>query len=294
MEKIITIFIVLILVILCFYSPSYAKHDFLFLLESAYLIDKSEWEPSFTVQYLDNKKIREVEYEDGQREDKLKIKNTWNWIMATEYGIFDWLNAELKIPFSKVDKKTTIDSDTTTISYLNSSGISDIEAGLKFKILDEKENSLIPSISFCLGVSFPSGNWKKDLGSNHFGFEGGVSISRQINKFILHTNFSGEYMPHAREEGEETKLDEVGFECGLAVVYLATKNIDLILETIGKFETENINGTHNHFTEVYINPGIKYEFEKFIGGFDFGIGAPVGVSYEGYNWGVITKIKKEF
>lgn len=267
----------------------------LFNLEEAYTKDKGGWETCFTVQYMDNKKSREVEYEDGDREDTLKIKDEWNWRLGIDYGIFDWLTAELEIPFANVDKKTIKDEeDSTTITYLNKAGIGDIDAGLKFGLFKDQEKSWVPAVSLGLDVSLPTGNWKKDLGSNHYGFGSLIAVSKTFDKWAYHLNAGGTYTPHGREEGETEKVDAVAFEGGIALAYMPTENLDLVCEVSTELERENTAGEYNYNSEVYLTPGIVYKFKNFLKGLKVTAGVPVGLTYESYDWGIITQVIKEF
>ncbi len=268
--------------------------EFLYMLEEGYVMERGKYGVSLSAQYMDGKKSREVEYEGGDREDTLKIKGEWCWVFGVEYGFLDWLTIEVETPFVHIDKTTSKEEDSRTVTELDKTGIGDVEVGFKVRVFENDKDSYIPATSLGFKMSLPTGNWKKDLGSDHLGFELGLALSKTLEKFAYHLNLAGGYVDNAREEGESGKIDEVELECGIGLVYMPSENLDLIGEVYAEFEREYIAGEYNYGTKIYLVPGIAYEFEEFMGGLDIGVGVPIGLTYESYDWGVILKVMRKF
>ncbi len=269
------------------------KQQFLFMVEQAYLQEQGEWQVSFSTQYLDEKKSREIEYENEERYDTLKIKNEWQWVAAIEYGIYDWMQLEVEIPFVNVRRKTVLDADgVTTSSYLDKTGIADVEAGLMFKLSKEDPDKWwATSISLGLGGAFPTGNWKKDLGTDRYGWETQLSLSKVIDKFVAHLNGGMGMVNNAKEQGESGKKDVKEIKCGVALAYRPTDKFDLISEVFAEFEDAKATGNKDYETQAYFTPGIRY---KLFDGCEIGAGVPIGLTYESHKWGITTKVLYEW
>lgn len=275
-------------------EEKYEEQQFLFMMEEAYTQEKGEWQAGFTSQYLDGKKSREVEHEDGEREDKLKIKDEWQWIAEIEYGVVDWLQLEVEIPFVYVDKRTIKESENggRTVTDLKSTGIGDISGGIGIRLLKEDVDKWwFPTISTGFEVIFPTGNWKKDLGTDKFGWEAKIALSKAIDQFVIHLTGAIGITNNAREEGEAGEKDVKEFEYGAALVYRPEDRLDFIFEAFAEFEEEESEGNKNYETEFHVTPGVRYElFEDF----EIGAGIPIGLTHESYDWGFITKVQYEW
>jgi len=275
-------------------DEEFEEQQFLFMMEEAYTQKKGEWQVIFTAQYMDGKKSREVEYEDEEKEDKLKIRDEWRWIAEIEYGILDWLQLEVEIPLAYVDQRTIKESEDSgrTISDLKKGGLSDINACLRARLLKEDVDQWwLPTVSAGFEVIFPTGNWEEGLGTDRYGWEGKLAISKVIDKFVVHLNGGMGRTDNAKEEGETENIDEQEFECGAALVYRPTDRLDFICETLAGFEEEKTAGGKNYETEFYLTPGIRYKLFK---DFEIGAGVPVGLTYASSDWGIMTKAQYEW
>lgn len=255
-------------------------HQFLFIIEDAYTQEKDQWQLSFTSQYMD----REITKED----DEVKIKDQWEWVMEAEYGLSECFQFTLEVPFGSVDKKTIEDDETTR---LNKSGIGDIETGIKIKLSEEGDQWWEPTVSLGFGVSWPTGDWKRDLGTDSYGWETNLLLSKTTDKWAYHLSGGFGMTNHAREQGESETSDIEEFEVGGALVYMATDRLDLICELLAEFEKEKTGSDTNHEKEIYVVPGFGYElFDDF----EMGIGVPIGLTNASYDWGIIAKIQYEW
>ena len=112
--------------------------QFLFFIEEAYLQEVGEWEDSAASAYQEN--LPEADLDASE----------WNSMLELEYGLAKWLELEVELPWM-----------WWKAGNQEESGPGDVEASLKFLLMQEKEQSLRPTLSASVGVSLPSGIGKK-------------------------------------------------------------------------------------------------------------------------------------
>ncbi len=284
--KFISLAVAFLLCALCSASGDIEKEEFegqefLFLTEEAYTQQKGQWQISISSQYFERKKSKEA--------DEVKLRNQWQWTAEVEYGLSNWLQFEVEIPFQHVHKKTTEDDE---ITHLGETGISDVETGLKIKLFDENDDTwLSHTVSAGFELTWPSGRWRKDLGSDRIGWEACLSVSKTFDKWAYHLTGGFGFTNDAREQGESSTSDETEYEVAAALVYSPAETFDLICELIAEFERETSNTSESHRDEIYALGGVKCElFDDF----EAGIGIPIGLTSKSYDWGLIVKIQYEW
>jgi hypothetical protein len=262
-------------------QDEFEGQQFLFLMTEGYNQEEGELQVSFTSQYLDRQRSKEG--------DEVKTKNQWEWITSVEYGLWDWLEFEVGIPFAHIHEQTTEDGETTN---LDETGISDIETGIRIKLFEEEQDKWWShTLSAGFEVGWPSGRWRKDLGTDQFGWETNLVLSKTTDKWAYHLLGGFGMTNDAREQGESEKVDVEEFEVGGALVYGATDRLDIICELFAELGKEKNGSSVIHETEFYITPGVGYElFENFKMGFC----VPIGLTDESHNWGIIAKIQYEW
>ena len=272
--------------------------QFLFMNNNAYNQERNEWQATFTTQYFFHQKLREVEYEeDGTRVDTLKIKNELQWVGELEYGLTDWLQVQVEIPYMHVEKKAieeTEGGDSAT-NYLNRTSISDLKVGFQIGLFKEDQEKWWSStLAIESNATLPTGNWKNDMGNGRYSFDTGILLSKSIDKFTVHANVSGGYVDSTREQGSTGKTHQRSIEAGLSVVYQPTEKIDLICELTKDTQRQNkptgFKGSSRE-TEIYITPGVGYKLKNNT---EIGLGVPIGLTYESYRWGIMGKILFEW
>lgn len=255
--------------------------QFLFLTEDAYTQEEGEWQVSFVSQYSERKRSKEG--------DEKKQKDRWQWITEIEYGLTDRLQFEVGIPFAHVDKKTTEDGTTT---HLSETGISDIETGMRLKLFDEDQSKWWSStVSAGFGIAWPSGRWRKDLGTDRFGWETNLAMSKTSERWAYHLAGGFGMVDGAREQGESGQTDIESFEVAGALVYRPAAELDILCELFAEFEEEKSGAGKSHETEFYVAPGFGYEwFENF----DVGMSVPIGLTDDSYDWQIMLKVQYEW
>jgi len=262
-------------------QDEFEGQQFLFLMTEGYNQEEGEFQISFTSQYMDRQKLK-----DG---DEIMTKNQWEWTTSVEYGLWDWLEFEVEIPFAHVHKQIIEDGETTN---LDETGISDIETGILINLFEEEQDKWWShTISAGFEVSWPSGRWRKDLGTDQFGWETNLVMSKTTDKWAYHLLGGFGMTNYAREQGESEKSDVEEIKAGGALVYMATDRLDIICELFSEFEKEKCGSGVSHETEFYITPGVGYElFENF----EIGLGVPIGLTEESHDWGIMAKIQYEW
>ena len=204
--------------------------EFLFMTEEAYLQEKGEWQVSFSSLYRDRKTTKE--------DDEINLEDMWQLSTEIEYGLSDWLQIEVEIPFLYIDKKTTEDSE---VSHFDESGLGDIETGISIRLFEEDEDLWwAHTVSAGFGIAWPSGDWKKGFGTDRFGWEAGLSISKMLEQWAYHLSGGFGIVDEARERGESSRTDIHEFELGVALVYRPTEKLDLICESFAEYEQEKL------------------------------------------------------
>lgn len=262
-------------------QDEFEGQQFLFLVTEGYNQEQGELQLSFTSRYMDRQRSKEG--------DEVKTKNQWEWVTSVEYGLWDWLEFEVEVPFAHIHKQTTDDGE---IANLDETGISDIETGIRINLFEEERDKWWShTLSAGFEVSWPSGRWRKDLGTDQFGWETNLVLSKTTDKWAYHLLGGFGMTEDAREQGESEKHDVEEFEVGGALVYGATDRLDIICELFSEFEREKNGTSESHETEFYIVPSIGY---KLFDDFEMGLGVPIGLTDASYDWGIVAKIQYEW
>jgi hypothetical protein len=262
-------------------QDEFEGQQFLFLTTESYNQEEGELQVSFTSRYSDRQRLKEG--------DEVKTKNQREWVTSVEYGLRDWLEFEVEIPFAHIHKQTTEDGETTN---LDETGISDIETGIRINLFKEEPDKWWShTLSAGFEVSWPSGCWRKDLGTDRVGWETNLVMSKTTDKWAYHLLGGFGTTNNAREQGESEKCDVEEFTVGGALVYRDIDRLDIICELFSEFEKEKNGSTVIHDTEFYMTPGVGYElFDNF----EMGLGIPIGLTDESHDWGVVAKIQYEW
>lgn len=127
---------------------------------------------------------------------------TWTYFADLQYGITDWFQASITVPFSNNQYFVSgrlihpgVDSDTTISYKVKGRGLSDVDAGLRLRIL--KEDEIKPSLTLGAYVTIPTGkknphNIKNDLeydqptGSGHYS----LSFDLRLKKIVYPYSFT--------------------------------------------------------------------------------------------------------
>jgi hypothetical protein len=194
------------------------------------------------------------------------LKKSKNWIYT--------FTQEWPVP-----KETHQLSYTLPVVHLsdptNSSGIGDIALNYRYQAVLKDHIALAPRLS----VILPTGDYKKGVGTGSFGFQTNIPLSVELSdKFVTHWNLGATYTPRSKEPGG-AKADTTSFNYGASVIYLATENFNLMLETAGASgESVQSDGSKQRADSFFINPGVRFAI-NFKSGLQIvpGVSIPIGI-----------------
>lgn len=193
----------------------------------------------------------------------LKKSNDWQYSFTQE-----WPAPKLAHQLSYTIPITHLhDGDTT--------GLGDILINYRYQAIMQDKIALAPRFSIIL----PTGDYKKGLGTDTVGYQVNIPLSVELSdKFVTHWNMGATFTPRAKDAaGEKSNLRS--FNYGASLIYLATENLNLMLEAVGtSTETAALNGVKTTESTFFVNPGLRYAI-NFKSGLQVvpGISMPIGI-----------------
>jgi hypothetical protein len=155
-------------------------------------------------------------------------------------------------------------SYTIPFSFLNSNqynGIGDIILNYRYQLFYEEDWACVsPRISLIV----PTGNKDKGLGNGVWGVQISLPASKRISEyFAAHFNLGSTFLNYVKASDERTnqtfKKNIFNFYTGLSIIYLTSKNINFMLESLTYFNGNIQDGGNvKYINQTIINPGIRY------------------------------------
>lgn len=172
-------------------------------------------------------------------------------------------------------------------------GFGDTAINYRYQLVGSGETKLAIAPRFSLLL--PSGNEKLGRGYGGTGLQTNIPISIQHNKHIVtHWNAGATWVPRTRNEYKQ-QAGTVGVNLGQSTVWLASKNFNVLTETIWT-STEQVvgKGKTERSQDIFINPGIRWAY-NFKSGLQIvpGIGVPIGVGPSSGEKGVVFYLSFE-
>ena len=188
-------------------------HEVLLTADTAYLQEQNTWQVSVISDYRMDKAI-----EHGSEDE-------WELILEAEYGITDWLQLLLEVPYIKVEEKEDNHADH------EDQGPGDVIVGLDF-LLHEEEGSdwFNPTVAVGAALSLPTGDAPDDPGHDTVGWEVQIVASNTIDEFSLHFGAGFGKFSDAMPLGEEHEVDIIEYELSAAGAWECATGLELILE----------------------------------------------------------------
>lgn len=156
----------------------------------------------------------------------------------------------------------------------DNTGIGDIMLNYRYQAVFQDKIAFSPRLSLIL----PTGDYEKGLGTDTLGYQVNLPLSVELSdKFVTHWNMGATLTPSAKDTAGE-KSDVRGFNYGVSLIYLATENFNLMLETAGtSTETTPDNGLKTTESTFFINPGVRFAINcksglQIVPGLSFPIG----------------------
>ena len=134
-------------------------------------------------------------------------------------------------------------------------GLGDVVLNYRYQAVFLKRLAFSPRFS----VLFPSGNYRKGLGSGVPGYQLSLPFSLLLSKKIVtHYNVGLTITPNAKS-ADGSKSDITVFNYGLSTILLLNKNFNFMLEIAGNTTFIKAGDTDiNDSSSILINPGFRY------------------------------------
>jgi hypothetical protein len=164
-----------------------------------------------------------------------------------------------------------------TVPVLNNgeTGFGDVLLNYRYQAILRERLAFSPRFSFI----FPTGNYKKGIGSGVLGYQLNLPLSYLLStKIATHYNFGVTFIPGARNE-DGTKYDLTNYNWGFSMILLLKKNFNFMFEVVGNTAISKAPDNKNTTSSsLLINPGFRYAF-NFKSGLQIvpGLALPVGI-----------------
>lgn len=144
---------------------------------------------------------------------------------------------------------------TRTADPTSSTGLGDVLLNYRYQWLAGEVAAVAPRLS----AVFPSGDWKKGLGSGATGVQFNLPISVSIDEhWVVHANTGWTYLPDAKNTaGQTAKTTSANF--GASLIHLMTETFNPMLELSGSArESTTADSTVERTMSLTVSPGFRY------------------------------------
>jgi hypothetical protein len=182
---------------------------------------------------------------------------------------------------------------STTIPLLKTgeTGLGDLALNYRYQAILGNRFAFSPRFS----LLFPTGNYRKGLGTGTIGYQLSLPLSFIFStKIVTHYNLGVTFTPGVKN-GTGLNFDQTIYNYGLSMICLVSKTFNLMLEVVGS--TTYIKGnnieTQNSGT-LLINPGFRYAI-NFKSGLQIvpGLAVPIGVGPSKGDYGLFAYLSFE-
>lgn len=174
-------------------------------------------------------------------------------------------------------------------------GLGDVALNYRYQAVLQDNIAFAPRFSLLL----PTGDWKRGLGTGTVGFQVNLPLSFKLSdKLVTHYNLGMTFTPNSKSPAG-AQADTLSTNYGASLIYLATKNINLMLEAAGSsdqaVEGPGKTSIKNSF---FINPGVRCALNFKMGDDKIlqivpGISFPIGVGPSNGEYGVFGYLSFE-
>lgn len=253
------------------------EQNFLYTLKDAYLLNPGEARFSVEGSYWQNLQIREYENGTYKRLDRDQYLGT----LGLELGLVPGLQADVALPFGYAEQ------DYANENY-EKGDAGDVTAGLTLQLDQQDHASWIPTISFRGGAVISLSNAQRGFDKGACGWETELLASKAFDDFFWHGNLSYRQLNNTRELAQSGKADEQVWKAGLALVYSPKLGYETSCEISYGTERED-NAVETEYRETcYFTPGFNIDLSPNT---RFGVGIPIGLGHENYDWAVLAKLQ---
>ena len=170
--------------------------------------------------------------------------DTWDYTFTQEWPVFSQDHQfSYIIPVSKVDFG---DKET---------GLSDVILNYRYQAVLEDKVALSPRISLIL----PTGDSDHGLGSDNLGYQVNLPLSVELSpKIVNHWNLGATFIPDA-QSSDNAEANNTSFNFGTSFIYLATPNLNFMLEMVGTTDEVTIPDRQTERAHSFLTtPALRY------------------------------------
>jgi len=140
----------------------------------------------------------------------------------------------------------------------NDTGVGDVALNYRYQAVLREGVAFAPRFS----LIFPTGDEKKGLGTGTVGYQVNMPLSVKLSeRFVTHYNMGLTVTPDSKDAAG-AKADTVATNYGASAIYLASKNLNLMLEVVGGTEqTVQGNGVTANENSLLVSPGLRYAID---------------------------------
>ncbi len=249
-----------------------------FLIEEAYNQEPGVVQHIFTGQFG-------VRHRDSADDRAWDLSFTQEWPVLSQSHQLSYT-----IPYAFADLETAE----------HDSGLSDVFLHYRYQL--STDDGSWPAIAPRVSLIFPSGDEDRGFGTGVLGYQFNLPFSKTLNdRVYVNLNAGLTFLPSTGLElsngRRPHKRDLLQFKVGGSVIYALTKEINLLLETVGSFDQElqefsTIEGgrlrvDRRRTNDVVISPGVRWAMNlpnelQLVSG----LALPIGVSEDAIDYGV--------
>ncbi len=180
-----------------------------------------------------------------------------------------------EIPMPKQAHQFSYEIPVTHLHAADKTGLDDIQLNYRYQAIFQDKIAASPRIS----LIFPTGDYKKGLGTGTVGYQVNFPLSVELtDKIVTHWNMGATFTPRAKNDaGGKENIRSTNY--GASLIYLVNENFNLMLEAAGtSTDTAIIDGAKTTENTLFINPGVRFAI-NFKSGLQIvpGLSVPIGV-----------------
>ena len=137
-------------------------------------------------------------------------------------------------------------------------GFGDVAINYRYQAVLKDGIALSPRFSLIL----PTGDDKKGLGTGTVGYQVNFPLSVKLaERWVTHYNMGVTFTPNSKDSAG-AKADTVATNYGASAIFLASKNLNLMLEVVGGSEqVVQGNGVTDDENSLLVSPGFRYALD---------------------------------
>jgi hypothetical protein len=208
--------------------------------------------------------------EEAYNQDPGVIQHISSFQYLNNHTWFYTLTDEWPVPRQKHQLSVTI-----PVLSNGEAGFGDVLLNYRYQAFFMNRFAFSPRFS----LIFPTGNYRKGLGSGTLGYQLSLPFSFLLStKIVTHYNLGVTYTPRAKN-ADGSKVDMTTYNYGLSIILLLYKNFNLMLEAVGTKTNIKRNNAGNSISYSFLlNPGFRYAI-NFKSGLQIvpGLAVPIGL-----------------